>query len=197
MTPDRQQTLTRTDLITGLRELLAVLRATGTSARIRIVGGAAIALSIHADRPATVDIDGPLEPAEPVLYAAHRIAARNGWRQDWISDAAAVFLPSGYGARTAKWVTVHDDGQVVVQIAAPETLLAMKLHAAQRRGNRDARDLAVLLPHCDITTAAEAETLYEAYYPGDAFTPRTTQLVNQILSATPPAPAIPPLPDLA
>jgi hypothetical protein len=55
----------------------------------------------------------------------------------------------------------------------------------------------VLLPHCDISTAAEAETLYEAYYPGDAFTPRTTQLVDQILSATAPAPAIPPLPDLA
>jgi hypothetical protein len=197
MTPDRQQTLTRSDVIAGLRELLAELHATSTTARIRIVGGAAIALTLHADRPATVDIDAPIEPAEPVLEAARRVANRNGWRQDWINDAATVFLPSGYGDRAVSWNTVYSDGQVLVQVAAPEALLAMKLHAAQTRGNRDAYDLALLLPHCQIETAAEAERIYEAYYPGDAFTSRTTELVRRILATSPSAPTAPPLPDLS
>ncbi|MFD1722411.1 nucleotidyl transferase AbiEii/AbiGii toxin family protein [Amnibacterium endophyticum] len=197
MTPDRPQTLTRADLITGLRELLAELRTAGTGARIRIVGGAAIALTLQAERPATVDIDGPLEPAAPVLDAARRVAGRHGWRTDWINDAAAAFIPTGYGDRTAEWTTVYDDHQVLVQIASPETLLAMKLHAAQRRGNRDARDLAVLLPHCGIATTDDAEQLYEDYYPGDALTPRTLQLVDQILAAAPTTPSTPPPPDLS
>lgn len=195
MTSSRRQTLTRADLIAGLRDLVTELQASATPARIRIVGGAAIALSINAGRAATVDIDGPLEPAEPILAAARRLADRHGWRHDWVNDAATIFLPSGYGDRAAEWVTVHDDGRVVIQIAAPETLLAMKLHAAQRRGNRDAGDLAILLPHCGITTAESAEELYEAYYPGDGLTQRTTELVHRLLAGHggPPPPPPPPL----
>lgn len=196
MTDPPRQTLTRADLIDGLRELIAELRTAGTPARIRIVGGAAIALTVNADRAATVDIDGPLDPVEPILAAAHRIAVRNGWRQDWINDAARVFLPTGYGDRSAEWITIHDDGQIHVQVAAPDTLLAMKLHAAQRRGNRDAPDLTVLLPHCSITTSEQAEQLYEAYYPGDSLTPRTIQLLERILTRSTEPPTAPPLPAL-
>lgn len=196
MTDPRPQTLTRADLIDGLRELIAELRTTGIPARIRIVGGAAIALTLNAERAATVDIDGPLDPAELILDAARRLADRHGWRQDWINDAAKVFLPTGYGDRSAEWITIHDDGQIHIQIAAPETLLAMKLHAAQSRGNREAADLAVLLPHCSITTSEQAEQLYEAYYPGDSLTPRTMQLLEHIFSRSTKPPAAPPLPAL-
>jgi hypothetical protein len=191
VTERHRQTLTRSDLITGLRELVAELHTSSTAARIRVVGGAAIALTVNADRAATVDIDGPLDPAEPILAAARRLADRHGWRQDWINDAARVFLPAGYGGRSAEWITIYDDGQIHVQIAAPETLLAMKLHAAQRRGNRDAPDLAVLLPHCNITTLEQSERLYEAYYPGDSLTPRTIQLLQHLLSE-PTQPSLPP-----
>jgi hypothetical protein len=72
-----------------------------------------------------------------------------------------------------------------VQIATPETLLAMKLHAAQRRGNREAADLTVLLPTCRITTEVEAEQLYESYSPGDTFTARTAELVQRISGPRP------------
>lgn len=196
MTEAPQQTLSRSDLIAGLHELLLELRSAGTRARIRIVGGAAIALTIHAARPATVDIDGPLEPAEPVLAAARRIADRHGWRDDWINDAAAQFVPTGFGDRAAGWVTIHDDEHVQIQVADPETLLAMKLHAAQRRGNRDVRDLILLLPHCHISTVEQAAELYEAYYPGDELTDRTRDLIERLLATRPHQPTPPPPPDL-
>lgn len=193
---DPQRLLERDDIIDGLRALIDELHARHTPARIRIVGGAAIALTVHADRAATVDIDAPLEPAEPVLAAAAAIAARRGWRTDWLNDAAAVFVPSGYGDRIAAWRTLHDDGQIRVEVADPDTLLAMKLHAVNRRGNRDAPDLAVLLPACRITSVHAAAELYEAYYPGDSLTARTEVLVAALLdtgSAAPAAPAVPPL----
>ena len=201
MNPGPQQTLTRTDIITGLRELIAELHTTEEPAEIRIIGGAAIALTINSDRAPTVDIDGPLSPAEPIRAAAAYIADRHGWRTDWINDAAAVFLPAGYGPRAAEWTTINDDGRVCIEVASPETLLAMKLHAmklhaTQRRGNRDAPDLAVLLPHCHITTTRDAEQLYEAHYPGDTLTTRTTQLIDRLLDAGAPTFTPPPLPHL-
>lgn len=197
MNDERRQTLTRVDVIDGLRELVAELRAAGAPARIQIVGGAAITLTLNADRVATVDIDGPLDPAEPILAAARRLADQHGWRQDWINDAAKIFVPTGFGQRAPEWITIHDDGGVHVQIATPETLLAMKLHAAQRRGNREVADLAVLLPTCRITSEQEAEQLYESYYPGDAFTERTAQLVQRILDRGAAAPTPPPIPTLS
>lgn len=183
--------LDRDDIVAGLSELVVELRSENSPARIRIVGGAAIVLTINADRRATVDIDGPLEPADRVLRAAQIIASRRHWRSDWINDAAKIFLPSGFGSRIAEWVTIHNDGIVVIEAATPDTLLAMKLNAAQRRGNREAEDLAVLLPLCGISSADAAEEHFHAYYPGDDFTPRTFDLVSRLLEIASPPPPIP------
>lgn len=196
MTGDHRPTLTRDDIVAGLRELIAELASRGQTARIRLVGGAAIALTVDADRPSTVDIDAPLDPTGPVLEAAAAIAARHGWRADWINDAATMFLPNGLGRRTPEWRTVHQGPHVTVQVASPDTLLAMKLHAAQRRGNRDASDLAALLPLCGITSLEAAEQLYEDFYPGDELTERSQQLVRRLLDTNQPAksqPVVPPL----
>lgn len=196
MTDDQRQTLTRDDIVAGLRELVAELSSRGQTGRIRLVGGAAIALTVDVDRPSTVDIDAPLEPAGPVLEAAAAIASRHGWRADWINDAVTMFLPNGLGTRTPEWRTVHQGPHVTVQVASPDTLLAMKLHAAQRRGNRDAGDLAALLPLCGITSLQAAEQLYGDFYPGDGLTERTLQLVRRLLDNDQPAkprPVIPPL----
>ncbi|MEV8249977.1 hypothetical protein AB0O87_03505 [Microbacterium sp. NPDC076768] len=51
--------LTRNDIISGIHEVITRLRDAGSAATIQIVGGAAIALTIDEDRPATVDVDGP------------------------------------------------------------------------------------------------------------------------------------------
>ena len=72
----------------------------------------------------------------------------------------------------------------------------MKLHAAQHRGNRDAGDLAVLLPACAIATVDAAEDLSEAHYPGDSFPARTHQLVTRSLEQAIPPPITPTMPPL-
>lgn len=66
-------TLDRDDIITGLRELIAELRAEGEVAGIRLVGGAALSLR-YFDRGTTQDLDslhyvGGDTPRETVVHA--------------------------------------------------------------------------------------------------------------------------------
>ncbi|WP_366513418.1 nucleotidyl transferase AbiEii/AbiGii toxin family protein [Herbiconiux sp.] len=68
--------LTRDDLTTGLRELVAALAESPEPVRLRLVGGAAISLVYDADRRSTVDIDGSLSPRGAVLDVARVVQRR-------------------------------------------------------------------------------------------------------------------------
>lgn len=86
-------TLTRDDIIGGVGEVITRLRDSGTRAKLQIVGGAAIALTIDGERPATLDVDGAIVPLQDVEAVAARIAAERGWPIDWMNDRAKIFLP--------------------------------------------------------------------------------------------------------
>ena len=103
-------------------------------------------------------------------------------------------LPSGFG-RAAEWTTLYRDDTIAIQAATHETLLAMKLHAAARRGAREAEDIANLLERVGITSLDDAEALYGEFYPGDEFPPKTARLVEGILGAERDSTAEPPAPD--
>lgn len=179
----------------GLRDLVRRLRETGQPSRIQIVGGAAIALTINEDRSATADIDGPVSPPGVVLAFAEEIASERNWRSDWLNDAASQFVPSGYG-RPAGWVTIYDADSVTVQVADADTLLAMKVFAAQKRGRRELEDLEVLIPAAGLITVDEVEALYESFYPGDELTDRTAALIQAVLDQHAAKPPVPPRPSL-
>lgn len=188
-------TLTRDDIIAGLTDLVKRLHDAGVPARVQLVGGAAIALTINAERVATRDVDGPLTPVVDVLAAAEKVALTRGWPTDWLNDKAAQFAPNRFG-RQSEWTTIHEDELVTVEVASAETLLAMKLHATQRRRLREAEDLLALLPTCGISTVEDAEALYADFYPGDEFTESTANIVGRLLETRPPAPPTPPSPRL-
>ncbi|WP_251444095.1 hypothetical protein [Microbacterium sp. USTB-Y] len=108
--------LSRADIIDALTELVSELRADGRRSHIQIVGGAAIALTLNADRRATRDVDAPATPAEAVIAASARVAQARGWPDDWFNNAAEQFVPAGFG-RAAEWRTVHDDGVVRIDVS--------------------------------------------------------------------------------
>lgn len=186
---------TRREMIDGLRDLVSRLRAIGQPSRIQIVGGAAIALTLNEHRSATADIDGPVAPPDVVLAFAGEIATERNWRGDWLNDAAAQFVPSGYG-RPAGWVTIYDADGVTVQVADAETLLAMKVFAAQKRGRRELEDLEALIPAVGLATVDEVEELFESFYPGDELTDRTARIIQAVLDIHASKPPAPPLPNL-
>ncbi|GAA2248435.1 hypothetical protein N1031_18935 [Herbiconiux moechotypicola] len=135
------------------------------------------------ERRSTVDIDAQLSPRLAVLGEAAAIGARHGWPDDWLNDAAAQFIPAGFGARDPEWQTVYDDGRCTIAVGSAEMLLAMKLLAAQRRGMREFRDLAVLLDASGVMTVEAAEELFDGFYPGDGLTPRTIAIVEDALAS--------------
>jgi len=123
--------LTRGDMIDGLRDLVQRLHARGSRASIRIVGGAAMLLR-------------------------------------------------------------YDDETVSIWVAAPASLLAMKLRAA--RPGRDTDDIAALLAILQLTTVDEAEALFEHYYPGELPPDRAYRLMERIFVAGLPDAPLPPSP---
>lgn len=187
--------LDRSDIIGALRELISELRSAGEVAGIRIVGGAALAL-LYFDRGTTQDLDSlHIQPGsdEAVAAAATRVAVQHGWDPLWLNLAVerADAIPT-FGRRAVEWETVFDAEGIVIQVAAKEALLAMKLRA--NRPGRDTNDIRQLLALCEINTLAAAEDLYEDFYPGDSLTDRAVGMVERILAAGLPSPVARPAP---
>lgn len=146
--------LTRTDIIDGLRDLVAELHLSREVAGIRLVGGAALVIR-YFDRRTTGDLDSlHIRPGsdDAVLAAAARVGDRRGWSAGWFSFAVE-----------------HAD-----------SLLAMKLRA--NRPGRDTDDIRQLLALCNITSLEDVEEFYEDFYPGDGLTNRAVGIVERILS---------------
>ena len=156
--------LTPRDVDALLRELARRLHESGTTAGIRIVGGAAIAL-MNDQRGTTRDIDAALHPADVVKAGAADIARAHGLPLDWLNDAALAYIPP-VGAED--WIDVVREGNVTISIGSPQMLLAMKLYA--NRGRRDADDIDYLLEVCGVTTVKEAQEIYERYHAQDVLT---------------------------
>lgn len=183
--------LDRQDLIDGLREVVRAAREKGvTGVSIRIVGGAALRLA-HFDRHTTADIDAQIEPMDRLMPIIEAIARDRGWSSDWLNNKAVMFLPTW--GQAVEWEPILDDANVSIAIAPLDALLAMKLNAA--RPGRDTDDIAKLLALNEIDSVANAENLFESFYPGDALPERTVNLLERIfligLPAKPQAPSSP------
>ena len=184
--------LGRDDIITGLRELIAELRAADQVAGIRLVGGAALALR-YFDRGTTQDLDSlHVRPGsdEAVAAAAARVARRHDWDPAWLNFEVtkADALPTL--GRAVKWESIYGQDGIFIQVASKEALLAMKLRA--NRPGRDTRDIRLLLGLCQVTTLEDAEDFYSEFYPGDGLTTRAMGIVTAILADGPiPAPEPP------
>jgi hypothetical protein len=156
-------TLNRDEILDALTDLVHRLSEAGIKGGIRIVGGAALSIE-YFDRPATVDIDGLLYPAEEIRPFADEIARERGWPESWLNDKVRAFL--SHRDTDADWKTVIADGEVTVKVASPELLLAMKLLAG--RGRRDGPDVEKLLAICSVQSIEDAQQIFDHYYPEEA-----------------------------
>lgn len=89
--------------------------------------------------------------------------------------------------REVEWEAIFDEDGIVIEVAAKEALLAMKLRA--NRPGRDTRDIRLLLGLCGVSTMLEAEKLYEEFYPGDSLSDRAIGMANSIFADAPPVTA--------
>jgi hypothetical protein len=78
---------------------------------------------------ATRDLDAVFVPAGIVRQAATAVAQRRGLAEDWLNDAVKGFLPGpDHDAQR-----FYSSDSLIVDVASPRHLLAMKLFAAAPR----------------------------------------------------------------
>jgi hypothetical protein len=146
----------------ALAALVSELVADGAEATISVVGGAAVALQVGREA-VTSDIDALYASSPAVKAAVERIADARNWPRTWLNDAVKMYVSHYDDA--GDWTVRTEEGGVVVLVARPKLLLAMKLRAG--RGRRDADDIDRLLDACGIASLVDAVELFDGYYPQD------------------------------
>lgn len=155
------------------RELSDRLAASGEQAQLFVVGGAALALAYDGGR-ITRDVDALFQPTGIVRRIAADMSEAHGLEPDWLNDAAKGFLPGdAHDVRT-----VFESETLLVQVPAPEYLLAMKMHAA--RDDRDLDDAATLFNAAGMHTADEGRQLLVATYGERQLLPRHRYLPDEV-----------------
>lgn len=142
-----------------LAEVGAELAAAGASAQVYVVGGSAMALSGILERRLTQDVDVVVESGKAEVFAASAVvAARHGLDPSWLNDRVSAFAaqPSVDAAAS----TSHLDA-LVVRVAGPRNLLAMKLDAARAK---DVDDITALVAAAGVSSEQEvADLLREVF----------------------------------
>ncbi len=166
-----------------IRRLLADLgrrlAAKGITARLFLVGGAALALAYN-DRRATRDLDAVFEPKTEIYAEAALLAEEQGLPDDWLNDGVKGLLPD----RAAAEVGSHFEAPgISVEVASPTYLFAMK--AAAARAEIDADDLRFLANHLGLTDVEEAFALVEHYYSPHRLKPVARSLIEEVVGQRP------------
>lgn len=162
-----------------LTELGRRLDAQGISARMFLVGGAAMALAFNTRR-VTRDLDAVFEPKVAVYDEAARMAEDLGLPDGWLNDAVKGLLPDRSGAQVGSH---FEAAGVSVEVASAEYLFAMKAMAAREVVDTD--DLRFLADHLGLTGAAEARALVERYYSPLRLKPVTGYVLDDLFDPGP------------
>lgn len=141
-----------------------------------LVGGAAMALAYNTTR-STRDIDAIFEPKMLAYQIAAEVAAeREDLPEDWLNDAVKAF-PMPDGTIDPAATVYYQDIGLVIRVASPRYLFAMKTWSARES---DEDDLRILWPLCHFATSSQALDYVEAAYPVGSLRPRSQYIVEQI-----------------
>lgn len=132
------------------------LRTRGVSGSVYVIGGAAIAVTVH-DARRTLDVD--VLVSDPlILEEARLLADAEGVPPTWLNDSARPWVPPRLPGSDAR----PTEPGLFVHWAPPEHLLAMKLVAMRPQ---DAPDIVALveLLGLGIDPSAYADLLEQVY----------------------------------
>jgi hypothetical protein len=171
--------LGREDIRALLDDLSQELAARGTRAELFLVGGAALAVAYDATRN-----PGPRRCVHALRRGtAGRVSsggtrgARGGLAERRGEDAVKGFLP-GPDPDAQRF---YSSDSLIVDVASPRYLLAMKLFAA--RAEIDADDIILLYRQLGFTTVDEGLDLVEQAYPGRPIPAKVRFLLTEIVDS--------------
>ena len=146
----------RTEIERLLELLDERLRTRGVSGSVYVIGGAAIAVTVH-DARRTLDVD--VLVSDPLILEEARLLAENeGVPPTWLNDNARPWVPPRPPGSNAR----PTEPGLIVHWAPPEHLLAMKLVAMRPQ---DAPDIVALVERLALgTDPADYADLLEQVY---------------------------------
>ncbi|MEO7269344.1 MAG: DUF6036 family nucleotidyltransferase [Knoellia sp.] len=159
----------RSDIERLLGLLDARLRKRGIPGSIYVVGGAAIAVTVHDGRR-TIDVDA-LASSRDVLDEARRLAAEEGIPPSWLNENVRPWVPP----RPPSATTPPTQPGLTIHWAPHDHLLAMKLVSMRPQ---DVPDIVALAKHIGLEAVAAAYAdLLERVYDGEG-------VLEQLLNVT-------------
>lgn len=162
----------RDDFIAVLTETAEILERRRASARVYIVGGAAMALAYGSDR-FTRDMDGVItEGYAELTEAVREVARRRGLPASWLNEQASSYIPRGEDRRA---LAVFDHPALRVVAASPERMLAMKVMSGRRS---DIQDVKTLLGILGFTTEGEVLETVRKVFPDEPLPERSLEIVR-------------------
>jgi hypothetical protein len=105
------------------------------------------------------------------------VAERKGLAEDWLNDAVKGFLP-GPDPDAQRF---YSSDSLIVDVASPRYLLAMKLFAA--RAEIAAEDITLLYRRLGFTTVDEGLDLVGQAYPGRPIPAKVRFLLTEIVDS--------------
>src|SRR5271165_5042965 len=191
----------RDQLLAALDEIGKAAIAARAHLDIAVYGGSALMLASNF-RFSTEDVDIS-EIGQPwpdwLSQAVNRIAAANGWQDEWLNDAVTFHLsPLANPARdlVALGTFPRASEQVGLTVFVPTAryMLALKLKAVRVakfvKGTKDLADIAALLHVVGITTVEEAIGILAEFFPKSAANADKQRFVlKRVLSAESPVDA--------
>jgi hypothetical protein len=171
--------LDRDKLLEAFDEIGRAAASAGTTLQIAVYGGSALMLASNF-RFSTEDADvSPLENPWPdwLRVAIRRIAAANGWAEDWFNDGVAFHL-SPLADRAADHLEFgsfprdNSPPGLMVYVPSAPYLLAMTLKAIRitdpLRGEQERLDILNLMRVVGIRSIDEAIAVLARYFPVSA-----------------------------
>jgi hypothetical protein len=162
---------------TRLTALAAELALLELDVEFYFIGGAVMYQAFRA-HPVTAHVSALFAPTLPVREAAARLAAREGWPYEWLSDAVRGHL--GGNVRPGEFLELPN---LRLFIPPTEYALAVKV-AALRLGQdpRDVDDVRYLLRSLNIASANDALAVVTRYFADRQLTPAAKATLETLLS---------------
>jgi len=168
----------RAELEAALGDVARHLSHDGATARVYVVGGAAMMLGYDASRT-TRDVDGViLEGHGALVKAVAAVARERHLPTSWLNEQASSYVPPTPDRRG---IVVFDHPNLRVVAASPEHLLVMKAHAARAA---DLGDLRLLCEMTGIATLRELEALSDRVFPGQPLSNRSRVVLEEFFGPT-------------
>lgn len=169
--------LSASDIRDAFDDLAGRLAKRNVSARIYVVGGAAMAL-LYDESRLTRDVDAAIVAGyDEIMRAAGEIARERGWPTTWINEQATAYMPPEHERHGA---TVYEHPCLSVVAASPQHMIAMKARSARRTDQSDFRRLLAL---SDIDSHETVKNIVLQVFPGEPLGPRQLRWVEEMIGS--------------